>query len=145
MLGGVVLIAYGHRLRRHVKGWRPDPLIAESAAGVLVLALAMVLLFWSATAYAEWSGYQSVSRAQISVVTLPQVTVYSPKRLGLSGIGIRERRSDGPQLQYQYQYDGLRLLNYSERRLLLLPDGWKLGEPVFDLPNDGSLRFEYRR
>jgi hypothetical protein len=72
----------------------------------------------------------------------PAVTVFSARRLHLTGVA--EQELDGRDSAYRYRYAGLRMLIRSGGKYFLLPDGWIRGRGAAIVLSDGpSLRFEF--
>ncbi|MFD1938205.1 hypothetical protein ACFSKW_42685 [Nonomuraea mangrovi] len=125
---GVLVTAYG----RWLITWRRTnrPRVAERAAAVAVLSVAVAALFWASGSYAATYGR---SRAADTVNDLPyraEIILDTTERLyldqGFPGVTetiLPARKGD----KFAYRYRGLRLLTESAGRLYLIPAAWPRG------------------
>jgi hypothetical protein len=141
MLVGFAIIAYALMLRdRYIEEIR-SPLL------VVVLSLALLALFWSVGAYANYIGTKVAEQVSASLLTATNVIVYSAGNLSLAGPGITTSRIVAPDAQYRFRYGGLRLLVSSSDQYFLLPAGWRPGRgAVIIIPTSGQgTRVEFQR
>lgn len=147
MAGGVLVAAWGLRLRRHARAGHAPALRAEERAveATLVLSIVTLLLFWGTADYAQAVGRGLAANFEHNVQSLPRAEVYSPKPLGIGADAVT--MSDvGTKEQPLYRYDGLRFLVLSGGRFFFLHDGWTTENgTVVVLPDDNSIRVEFSR
>ena len=147
MAAGVLVAAWGIRLRRHARlGHAPSLTTEERAVEVtLVLSLVTLLLFWGTADYAQAVGRGLAAGFERNVQSLPRAEVYSPKPLGIGADAVKV--SDvGTKEQPLYRYDGMRFLVLSGGRFFFLHDGWTTENgTVVVLPDDNSIRVEFGR
>jgi len=111
--------------------------------GVLVL----VMLFWTASNYAEVLGGRLADDFASDISALPGVAVHSERRLHLEGPGVREVALPGAEEEVSYRYRGLRLLEHTGGKYFLVSDGWTTDQGVVFIlrDDDPSLRFDFVR
>jgi hypothetical protein len=74
------------------------------------------------------------------------VTVYSPKSLEIHVPGIVETKLRNPESAYQYRYDGLRLVQRSGDRYLLMSEHWDpRTSRIIVLRESDTIRMEFSR
>ncbi|MBU2667109.1 hypothetical protein KOI35_26735 [Actinoplanes bogorensis] len=73
------------------------------------------------------------------------IDVYSAKDLAITAPGVTTTRLGGPDAAYRYRYDGLRLLQRSGDKYLLINDGWARDTGrVLVLRDSADIRLELR-
>jgi hypothetical protein len=147
MAFGVLVAAWGIRLRRHARAGRAPVLTVEEHAveTTFVLGLVTLLLFWGTAEFAQAVGRGIAASYEREVGSLPRAEVYSGKPLGIGveAVGVSQV---GTSEQPLYRYDGLRLLVLSGGRFFFLHDGWTIENgTVVVLPDDNSIRVEFGR
>ncbi|NKX54469.1 hypothetical protein [Arthrobacter mobilis] len=145
MAVGVLLAAWGLRLRRHARAGHAPVLSVEERAveATLVLSIVTLLLFWGTADYAQAVGRGLAASFERRVESLPRAEVYSEKPLGI-GVEAVSVTNVGTSEQPLYRYGGLRLLVLSGGRFFFLHDGWTTEEgTVVVLPDDNSIRVEF--
>jgi hypothetical protein len=113
---------------------------------LLVGAGLLLALFWSTAVYAQLSGQRLAVAWANAPRTQPSATILSEKDLKLTGHGIIATRLSFDGKGFEYQYDGLRLLVYSNSRWFLYPDSWS-SDPlakVIVLRDESTVRVEVR-
>ncbi len=144
---GLLLTTYGASLRRQVDAVRPrsaDEHRRATLVRVLVTVLVAATLFWWVGDFAAVVGRGLAYQIASNIERLPGVVVYSPTDLQISAPGVRASRLSGDATAYYFRYQGLRLLERSDGRLFLLPDGWTIGSgTLVVLPDSGQIRVEY--
>jgi len=111
---------------------------------LLIVAGLLLALFWATAIYAQQSG-ERLARAWGNQPTLrPSATVLSEKDLQLAGPGITATRVSVEGEGFQYRYQGLRLLIYSNSRWFLYPERWNLDTQatVVVLRDEPTIRVE---
>jgi hypothetical protein len=147
---GIGLLAYGVYLRRRIEAVeRPSrppsvPAVGPAASTALVAMVVVLSAFWTASRYAEAVGRGRAQRLAASLSTLPQVTVFAPRRLDVTAPGVVEQRLVGADRAYHYRYSGLRLLIRSASKYFLLPNGWtRATGSAIVLSDSPDYRFEF--
>ncbi|WP_433333289.1 hypothetical protein [Spirillospora sp. CA-294931] len=138
---GVGLIAYG------LQYLGPGEARISGISMAVLIALAVTLILWTVSVYAGLAGRDAARLAILGLGNRTSVTVYSEDDLGFAapGTGLRAERLAAPEGRYKYRYTGLRLLLYSDKRYILLPDRWvRTRDPVFVIDEADGLRFELR-
>ncbi|HEV7807642.1 MAG TPA: hypothetical protein VGO80_17615 [Solirubrobacteraceae bacterium] len=142
---GVALLAYGlYLLGRLSTGIRARAPSGRRARLDVALVVIMVVLsaFRTASVYADALGRGRAMGVAQNLGARPAVTVFSARRLHLTGVA--EQELDGRDSAYRYRYAGLRMLIRSGGKYFLLPDGWIRGRGAAIVLSDGpSLRFEF--
>ena len=120
----------------------PDQLSAvfdatRSVRRGLLVALALVAIFWTTTTVAQQRGVAAADAIEISLPIRPQAVVYSRTRLQITGPGVALSRLDASNAAFAYRYSGLRTLVHAGGRWFLLPAGWTRdnGATVIVLPD----------
>jgi hypothetical protein len=147
---GLGLLAYGAFLRGQAPERRaataavPRTLLAARRTVVAIFVL--VMLFWSVAVYAQARGVREAARVAATISRRPDVTVYSARRLHLTGPTIRETELRGPDTAYRFRYTGLKLVVRSGGKWFLLPASWTPGNggAALLLPDTDELRVEFR-
>ena len=111
---------YGDLLERRLTGSSRT----SSAAKALVLVLLAFAAFWTVERLANLVGRAYATQITANPRQLLAVTVYSPKSLEIHVPGIVETKLRNPESAYQYRYDGLRLVQRSGDRYLLMSEHW---------------------
>lgn len=151
--GGVGLFSYAVYLHRHRLSANPSrktPIPrASSLPSLNVLAVTLLVALsavWLVAEYGEWDGRRKAETLVDGLTSRPSVVVYSPKRLELRGIGVREEALAEESSEYAFRYEGLRLLIRSNGRFFLLPTGWSTsGGVTIVLRDREDLRVEFVR
>jgi hypothetical protein len=134
---------YGEFLERRVSGSsRTSP-----AAIALILVLLAPSLFWDAERLANVMGEGYA--AQITANPrrwLLAVTVYSPKSLEIDAQGVVETRLGTSESAFRYRYDGLRLVQRSGDRYLLMSErSDDRTSRIIVLRDTDAIRMEFAR
>jgi hypothetical protein len=134
---------YAELLERRVSGSSRTP----PAAVALILVLLALSLFWDAERLANVMGEGYA--AQITANPrrwLLAVTVYSPKSLEIDAHGVVETRLGTSESAYRYRYDGLRLVQRSGDRYLLMSERWDARTSrIIVLRDTDAIRMEFAR
>lgn len=151
-LSGVVVAAtvtvallcavYGEFLERRVSGSsRTSP-----AAVALILVLLALSLFWDAERLANVMGEGHAAQITANPRRLLAVTVYSPKSLEVDAQGVVETSLGTSESAYRYRYDGLRLVQRSGDRYLLMSERWDdRTSRIIVLRDTDAIRMEFAR
>jgi hypothetical protein len=133
---------YGDLLERRLTG-RPRTF---SAAKVLILVLLALAVFWDVERLASAVGEGYAAQITANPRQLLAVTVYSPKSLDIDVPGVVETKLGNPDSAYRYRYNGLRLVQRSGDRYLLMSEQW---DPrmtrIIVLRETDSIRMEFSR
>jgi hypothetical protein len=146
---GVATGAYGRWLWQHVRDIRvgkPQRSRWHNTLSLVLVWLLVVLsMFWATTEYAIAVGRGQAEGFARTLDRRPGVIVYSVDRLFLDAPGIVETAlPPGPDANFHYRYQGLRLLTDSHGRFFLLPEGWAPGTtPTIVLDDSDRLRVEF--
>jgi hypothetical protein len=133
---------YGRWLRGRLSGSPPRPDVSNSLL-LVVLALAV---FWATEQVAANVGEAYAEQITTDRNRLIAVVVYSVKSLDLVGSGVVETRMTAPDALYRYRYEGLRLVQRSDKRYFLIGDGWSPQDRrVILLQESDDLRLEFYR
>jgi hypothetical protein len=115
---GILCALYGDLLERRITG-RPRTL---SAAKVLILVLLAFAVFWDVQQLASVVGKGYAAQIIANPRQLLAVTIYSPKSLDINVPGVIETKLHNADSAYRYRYDGLRLVQRSGDRYLLMSE-----------------------
>lgn len=139
---GILGTWYGSSLRRIATA---DRLPMARSMVILAAALSAVTLFWMTERVARTVGAAHADAIKADVATeLKAVTVYSAKRLHLSGSGVVETELGDAEDAYRYRYDGLFLLQRSGGKYFLLTPEWNVDSGKLIVLSDNDLvRFEF--
>ena len=135
LTAGTMLALYGSTLARELDGtsrWTP----MTTALVCLLLAFA---LFWDTERVARATGEAFAEDILAYPQQLVAVDVYSAKRLEISAPGTTEHTL-GSDSAYTFRYTGLRLLEGTRDRYVLLNEG---GGHIIILRDADGLRFEF--
>lgn len=127
----------GHTLTRTVGSGASWPRTTSIIVGVL-LAFA---IFWDTERIARATGEAFAQDILVYPWQLVAVTVYSEKRLELAVPGVTESELR-PDSAYHFRYTGLRLLEGTHDRYVLLGEN---GGNIVVLKDEQGLRFEFSR
>ena len=133
---------YGDLLERRLTGrTRTSP-----PAKVLILVLLAFAVFWNVERMAHVVGEEYAAQITANPRQLLAVTIYSPKSLEIHLRGVQETRLGNPESAYRYRYDGLRLVQRSGDRYLLMSEQWDARSArIVVLRDSDSLRLEFTR
>lgn len=136
--------AYGNLLRRHARGDRRPPRLANAA---LVGALLIATLFWQTERLARLGGEALADDLQQNLADrLPEVTLLSAGRLHINGPGVVETELDGSDGAYGFSYERLYLLQRSGEKYFLLTEGWQESQGrLLIFADSESIRLEFGR
>jgi hypothetical protein len=133
---------YGDLLERRVAG---EPRTSP-AATFLVLVLLAFSVFWSTERLARSFGEGYAAQVAANPRQLLAVTVYSPKSLEIDVPGVAETRLGTAESAYRYRYDGLRLVQRSGDRYLLMSERADTGSRrIVVLRDSDAIRMEFAR
>jgi hypothetical protein len=119
---------------------------------LLVAGLVAVFVFWAVGNYANFRGKKLAARTAAHLKRLPSVTVYSPQRLFLEGLGVEETALTAPDSAYHFRYSGLRLFARAGGKTFLVPSGWcredddedcKQNGVTFVIRDNDTLRLDF--
>lgn len=134
---GALCALYGRTLARELDDAPPWPRTTMT----LVYVLLAFAVFWDVERVARATGEAFADHIVGYPQQLVAVDVYSEKRLEISAPGIVESELD-PDSAYTFRYTGLRLLEGTRDRMVLLNDG---GSHVIVLRDGDGLRFEFTK
>jgi hypothetical protein len=133
---------YGDLLERRLTGRTRT----SSAARVLILVLLAFAVFWNVERLAHVVGEEYAAQITANPRQLLAVTIYSPKTLELHLRGVQETRLGNPESAYRYRYDGLRLVQRSGDRYLLMSEQWDARTSrIVVLRDSDAIRMELTR
>jgi hypothetical protein len=133
---------YGELLERRVSGSSRT----SSAAIALILVLLAFSLFWDAERLARIMGEGYAAQIVANPRRLLAVSVYSPKSLEIDARGVVETRLGTSESAYRYRYDGLRLVQRSGDRYLLMSELWDdRTSRIIVLRDTDAIRMEFAR
>jgi hypothetical protein len=141
---GVIAAELASSLLGHVRAAAPDNSILLRR--VLIGAGLLLALFWSTAVYAQLSGERLAEDWATKPRERPSATILSEKDLKLTGYGITATRLSFDDAGYEYKYEGLRVLVYSNSRWFLYPDSWN-SDPlatIVVLRDEPTVRVEVR-
>jgi hypothetical protein len=133
---------YGDRLEQRLTGRRA----LSAAATALILVLLAFAVFWDVERLANAVGEGYAAQITANPRRLLAVTIYSPKSLEIEVPGVVETALGSDASAYRYRYDGLRLVQRSGDRYLLMSEHW---EPrtsrIIVLRDNDTIRLEFAR
>jgi len=123
---GIVLVSYAASLlrgplARSEPSHDHEPAWIGSARATIVGLLLALSLFWSVSDYAGDVGRRLADRILYGQAGLPNVVVYSPRRLYLDFNGVIETRLEATEGAYRFRYAGLQFLERTGGRYFLRP------------------------
>ena len=131
---------YGDVLERRLTGRTRT----SSAAKVLVLVLLTLAVFWDVERLANVAGEGYATQITANPGQLLAMTVYSPKSLEIHVQGVVETRLGNSESAYRYRYDGLRLVQRSGDRYLLMSEHWDArASRIIVLRETDAIRMEF--
>lgn len=134
---GLLLALYGHALRGLLGAGTRWP----RATSIIVYVLLAFALFWDTERIARTTGQAFAQDILAYPQQLVAVTVYSEKRLEIATPGVTEAEL-GQNSAYRFRYNGLRLLEGTGDRYVLMSDH---GGTIIVLNDEQGLRFEFSR
>ncbi|TCM33814.1 hypothetical protein [Kribbella sp. VKM Ac-2568] len=134
---GLLLALYGSTLTRTVGSGASWP----RPTSIIVYVLLAFAIFWDTERIARATGEAFAQDILVYPWQLIAVTVYSEKRLELAVPGVTESELR-PDSAYHFRYTGLRLLEGSHDRYVLLGAN---GGNIVVLKDEQGLRFEFSR
>jgi hypothetical protein len=103
-------------------------------------------VLWDAARLANIVGNGYAAQVAANPRQLLAVTVYSPKSLEIHVPGVVETKVGNPESVYRYRYDGLRLLQQSGDRYLLMSKQRDAGmSRIIVLRDNDAIRMEFTR
>ena len=133
---------YGDLLERRLTGKTRT----SSAAKALILVLLAFSVFWNTERLAKVMGEGYAEQIMADPRRLLAVTVYSPKSLELRARGVVETKLGSRESAYRYRYDGLRLVQRSGDRYLLMGEVWDArSSRIIVLRDTDTIRMEFAR
>jgi hypothetical protein len=142
---GLLFMGWGCWIRQRQSGAAKERRPARSAM-VVSLVLAVFAFLWSLSDYAAWYGTNAARDIQGGLASAPDVIVHSHFNLGLAGPGVTYAKFRSGSAEFGYEYNGLRLLAYSNSRYFLLPRRWQPGSGsviVLSDQTDGPIEIEF--
>jgi hypothetical protein len=143
---GTLLTCYGIYLRSQLQGpgTKTVPAWHISLTKVFVAVVVTLSLFWEVSNYATIIGQNLGARLTTELSSHSQVVIYSPKRLNITAPEVKEEALPVADTAYRFRYTGLRFLNYTGGRFVLVSDGWTPGYGVVILLADSDpVRLEF--
>jgi hypothetical protein len=140
---GAILLAYGGWLRAQTRpqSAHSTPWWQRVAAAGAIGAIIALTLFWAVGNYARVRGDELAAYVQDTYRTFPAITVFASKDLSLQD-DARGSANTGPDVQYPYRYECLRLLDHVGGIWYLLPEDWDINHKLIMLADDTGLRVE---
>jgi hypothetical protein len=133
---------YGDLLERRLTGQTR----MSSATRALVLVLLALAVFWVVERLANVVGEGYAAQITANPRQLLAVTIYSPKSLEIHVPGVVETKLSNPESAYRYRYDGLRLVQRSGDRYLLMSEHWDAKTSrIIVLRETDAIRMEFSR
>lgn len=133
---------YGDLLERRMTGRTRT----VSTAKVLILVLLAFSVFWDVERLARVMGEGYAAQVTANPRRLLAVTVYSSKSLEIDAPGVVETRLGDRESAYRYRYDGLRLVQRSGDRYLLMSALRDANSSqIIVLRDTDSIRMEFSR
>ena len=133
---------YGDLLERRMTGATRT----STAATALLLILLAFSMFWNTERLARVMGEGYADQIAANPRQLLAVTVYSPKSLEIDVHGVVETKLGTAQSAYRYRYDGLRLVQRSGDRYLVMSERWDAGSSrIIVLRDSDAIRLEFAR
>jgi hypothetical protein len=133
---------YGDLLERRVTGTTRT----STAAAALLLILLAFSMFWNTERLARVVGEGYADQIVSNPRQLLAVTVYSPKSLEIDVHGVVETKLGTAESAYRYRYDGLRLVQRSGDRYLLMSERGDAGSSrIIVLRDSDTIRLEFAR
>ena len=115
------------------------------AVTALALVVVATSMFWATATLAEWTGRGNALQTARHLGDLPAVILDTPQRLYLTdGIVEESALPAGEAGEFAYRYRGLRLLIQGETHMFLVPDRWSPSNSTLAVPNDGTVRVQFR-
>jgi hypothetical protein len=112
----------------------------------LILATLAFTVFWDTERVARTMGEAYASQIAAQPEDLVAVTVYSAKSLNIGTAGVVAAKVGDADSMYPYRYQGLRLLQRSGDRYLLITDRWDPDHRrVLLLRESDAVRLEFSR
>jgi hypothetical protein len=141
---GPLVAAYAMWLLRRLRNMEKTPTAVHiRIAGIAVVALVLLSLFWGMSLYAHALGRGRAQLLGDNLRAQPRVTLYSERSLGIDpSVAVSDRLPD-KDARYSHRYSGLRLLVRSNNRYFLLPDNWNPSTgTVLVIPDEPEIRLE---
>lgn len=133
---------YGRALHRRITGVE----LWSSTGKVLVMVLLAFAVFWDTERVAKIMGEGYAAQLAANPEQLVAVTVYSAKSLEIGAAGVVETTLGKSDSEYRYRYSGLRLLQRSGERYVLINERWDAQQGrIIVLRETDNLRMEFRR
>ena len=106
--------------------------------------LLTLAVFWDVERLANVVGEGYATQITANPGHLLAVTVYSPKSLEIHVPGVVETRLGTSESAYRYRYDGLRLVQRSGDRYLLMSEYWDVrASGIIVLRETDAIRMEF--
>ncbi|GAA3918287.1 hypothetical protein [Actinoplanes auranticolor] len=142
LTGAVGLALYGDHLRATVEPDRRWSLSIRVVLGTLLV----IAVIADTERLARAMGEGLATSVQADPGQLAAVEIYSAKDLALVVPNVTVTSVGGTDAAYRFRYAGLRLLQRSEDKFLLINEGWtrETGR-VLLLRDSGDIRLEFRR
>jgi hypothetical protein len=113
---------------------------------VLILILLAFAVFWNVERLANVVGGEYAAQVTANPQQLLAVTVYTPKSLEIHVPGVVETKLGTSESAYRYRYDGLRLVQRSGNRYLLMSERWDpRTSRIIVLRDTDDIRMEFTR
>jgi hypothetical protein len=133
---------YGDVLERRITGKART----SATAKALILVLLAFSVFWDVERLARVMGEGYAEQIIADPRQLLSVTIYSPKSLEIRASGVVETKLGGAESAYRYRYDGLRLVQRSGDRYLLMGELWDShSSRIIVVRDTDAIRMEFAR
>ncbi len=146
LTGSIVCGGYALYLSQRFRGsgkrrrLTPELRAVQLGLSALVVLLLLLTLFWSVSNYAENKGADAAVLIDKNLFRLPDVTIYSAKRLYLP---VTEDELAGEQGAYRFRYTGLKLLFRNKSSYFLRPAAETDRQVNLVIAEAADLRFEF--
>lgn len=148
LTGSIVCGSYAIYLSQRFRGsgrrrrLTPELRAVQVGLSALVVLLLLLTLFWSVSNYAENKGADAAILIDENLRSLPDVTIYSAKRLYLP---VAEEPLPGENGAYRFRYTGLKLLFRNKSSYFLRPAAETGVQLNIVLAESPDVRFEFSK
>ncbi|MEV6306878.1 hypothetical protein AB0M02_46300 [Actinoplanes sp. NPDC051861] len=118
---------------------QPAPVLLRR---VIVAGVVLTGAFWASSLHARHDGHRDARRLAENLRERPAVVLYSTTDQRLLAPGVKRALLPKP-AEFRYRYEGLRLLVFSPKRWILLPESWRPGQsPAMIVPRSDAVRVD---
>jgi hypothetical protein len=104
----------------------------------------IVGIIWGSILHAEWVGKQFARDADANLADHPEVTLYSGKRLSISGSGVTPGKISPDNSRYLFCYQGLRMIIRTGNNYILAPADYEWGsDALYVIPASDDVRLDF--